>query len=104
MLSGDQRQCRGLLGFARGGSSTPDDINDGYRYSPLATGYWHLLCLPRHGDAEPVAQSLSDRPSTGVEGHVPVSGSQGNLYRAISHGAAAGGGALPRGAAAERES
>src|SRR3984957_16285521 len=63
-----------------------------------------MVSYLHHGLAELAAQSVSCRPAAGVEGHVPLPGSQGNLHRAVSSGAAAGGGALSRGAATERKS
>src|SRR5580704_8871200 len=62
------------------------------------------VCLLRYGDTEPAAQDLHGGPASGIEGHVPLSGSQRDLYRAVSAATAAGGGALPQSAAAECES
>ena len=66
--------------------------------APLLLEQRLMVCLPRYGDTEPVAQDLHGGPASGVEGHVPLSGSEGDLYRAVSAATAAGGGALPRSA------
>ncbi len=63
-----------------------------------------VVCLLRYGDTEPAAQNLHGGPASGIESHIPLSGSERDLYRAVSAATAAGGGALPWGAAAERES
>src|SRR5580692_7565186 len=46
-----------------------------------------MVCLRRHGNAESASQNLPRRSAAGIEDHVPLSGSQGNLYRAVSAGA-----------------
>src|SRR6202030_1161103 len=50
------------------------------------------------------AQNLPLGPAPGSECYLSLPGSEGDLYRTVSVAAAAGGGALSRGAAAERES
>src|SRR5204863_9468314 len=57
-----------------------------------------VIFLTRYGDTEPVAQDLYGGPASGAERHFPLSGSEGNLYRAVSAGAAPGGGAISWGA------
>ena len=35
-----------------------------------------MVCLPRYGDTKPAAQDLHGGPASGIEGHVPLSGSE----------------------------
>ena len=53
--------------------------------------------LTLYGHPEPAPQSVLRRPATGIEGYLPLPGPQGNLYRAVSAGAAAGGRAISAG-------
>src|SRR5204862_2558996 len=52
---------------------------------------------------EPSAQGFPGRSDPGTQGHVPLPGSERDLHRAISDGAAAGSRALSRRASAQRE-
>src|SRR6185369_2447804 len=53
-----------------------------------------VICLPRHDNPKSAPQNPADRPTPGHEGHLPLSGPAGDLHRAVSPGAAAGGRAL----------
>src|SRR5579863_2266227 len=75
-----------------------------YRRGQLLRFLRIMICLLRYGDSEAAAQSLFVGFTSGPEGHISLSGSQGDLYRAVSFAAAAGSRALSRGATAERES